>query len=141
MSSRSSFEEYRKKSKERASIMYEEDLWNLDCTLAEFMLPKIRAFKALYLDGRVTKLPSSILNDLYPDRRLEGEYTDEEFQKGVDTWVEILGKVERSFLHILSVNGVSGSIEESGAMEAIKEYSDYEEGMGLLGKYLEDMWT
>lgn len=91
----------------------ESELWNLDCTIAEFILPRLIKFKET-TDGS----PSGEAMKLDPD------------QNEVDEWNNILDKMILAFYHLA---GDGPFLEEQEAVEV-------KEGLELFAKYFRALW-
>ncbi len=90
----------------------DSDTWNLDHTIAEFVLPRIKRFKEITIS--------------YPG------HLDK------DSWNKILDQMIFSFEAILNEWNLN---EPKMTVEERKEYDKkVQEGLDLFGKYFRDLW-
>lgn len=92
----------------------DSELWDLDVTLAEYILPRLKKFREM--------------------RRLSHpqEFTN------VNEWNDVLDKMIYSFQSVCDNNGIFCSISDSKYENGDK--GRYQEGMDLFAKYYSDLW-
>lgn len=108
----------------------DKDTYNLDDTIAKFILPRLKRFKILVEEhGGV---PGSILTK----KQLESNnISDEAHNKAHNKWLEIIDTMIMSFEMSLNTYEYKNDI---------KKYQEYykkvNKGLNYFGKYFQDLW-
>ncbi|NEZ47817.1 hypothetical protein FDF74_11555 [Clostridium niameyense] len=101
----------RLRKKKGLSKITNEELWDLDYTIAKFILPRLIRFKELVSDNKgIHSYPADL--------------------KNMEEWIAILDKMINSF-EILKNEFIKNNREN---------YEKYIEGMNLFAKYISDLW-
>lgn len=113
-------EEYRKEREERGFDSTE--LWNLEYTLASYILPRLKAFRKDADDN--IGYPCAIYDD------------DDFHEDGHEKWLGILDKMIESFQMVVD------NVEElEWVYEDNVKFKTFSEGMHLFAKYFLNLWT
>lgn len=91
----------------------DRQLWSLDVTIAEFILPRLQRFKEI--------------NSGLPFHKTEDRHCTEE------EWREILNKMIFAMEYIKNLDQITST-------KATDEYTRYQEGMTLFATYFIDLW-
>lgn len=114
-------EKYEKQRKENG--FDETELWNLDYTIAAYVLPRLKAFKEDVKD--MVGVPSSLVEN--PNG------TDEEYEKYHDKWLEIIQQMIDSFQMI---------VDDDDDWKWSKDGREkVQHGLDLFAKYYLALWT
>lgn len=113
--------------------VWEDELWSLDCTIAAFIAPRLRAFQ---------NNTGGVPYPFYPD----GYWDLDEFPgnheaiaaKAQDDWQIAVGKMAIAFE---MVNKQFELIEIDGKLITLHERPEYIEGMELFHKYFGALWN
>lgn len=95
----------------------DDELWNLDRTIAKFILPRIKRFKK-FRNG-------------YPDELLNGDWNEEREKIAVEQWDKILDNMIECFEIIVSDDFFCPSVEQELKIK---------EGLKLFSKYFMHLW-
>lgn len=119
------------------------ELWDLHHFMAEWILPRLIAFRDLDRMG-------------FPGNLYEGGFgpdnPDEEYEEADKKWAEILGKMIWSFKYVLWDDSYDDKLGRELGIGTFSEYivktqeekmiydKEYQEGMELFSKYFMDLW-
>jgi len=92
----------------------DEELWNLDCTLAEYILPRLKAFKEYH-----------------------GSYPPDLTSK---KWNKKLDEMIWAFDAILHEEETMPAIDGGEKVKLIAYYKRRQKGLNLFSKYFMDLW-
>ena len=106
------------RKKKGLSKIKEEELWNLDCTIIKFILPRLEKFKQMINEkGEIHGHPSNL--------------------KNMKEWIDILDKIIWSFQFAYDVVNWNYSNEYRSNEQ---NWNKYREGMDLFKEYLMNLW-
>lgn len=100
----------------------DEELWNLDRTIAQFVLPRLIAFKKKY--------GNNAPNPFFPNFDKKHENWEKEVEKGIKEWNIVLDKM---------ICAMESCVAESYMVDYGNNH-DVEEGFQLFGKYFQALW-
>ena len=108
--------------------------WSLDYEIAKFVLPRLKRFQELSRNNPLFGVP--MLGE-------ENLYNDEEFEKNVKEWDEIMSKMIIAFDGIVNESKFWDSIPEN-QIDVRKEQEEFyrirDEGLDLFRKYFQNLW-
>ena len=106
------------RKKKGLSKIRKEELWNLDCTIIKFILPRLQKFKQLLKDNKsVHSYPANL--------------------KNMKEWIDIIDKMIWSFQFALDIYELNYSSEYRTSN---KNWNKYKQGMNLFVEYLMNLW-
>ena len=113
---------------EETDEIKEQELWSLDATFTDYILPRIKAYRAMKRHG----YPSALMAESVQIREpgVEGLSTKEE-DRAVAEWENILYDIESAFQ--LLKYGEDYDRSKS-------QHEDITKGLGLFAKYYEHLW-
>lgn len=122
----------------------DEELWDLHHFIAEWILPRLTAFRNLDRMG----FPGGLYG-----KDFGGEGTDEKYEKADKEWGKILDKMIWSFEYVLWDDSLDDKLGRKLGIGTFSEYmkrerknekdvhlEKYEEGMRLFSEYFMDLW-
>ena len=121
--------------------IHDYDVWSLDCTLAQILVPSLKLFKE-----RQIGVPGNLLE---PDRQFSdqheldlglsaSEIDDLNFKRAKEKWDEILDKMIWSFEQ---AQDCYYDLNEDYTVRGSIAYQErLEEGFALFGKYFRNLW-
>jgi hypothetical protein len=104
----------------------EKDIWNLDYTIAKFVLPRLKALKAWH-----TKYPSC------PSEFVHKNDDD----RGFKEWMKVMDKMILAFQLVMEETEDSEFLLYARSKMGRIRTKQYEEGMKLFEKYFMDLWS
>jgi len=104
--------------------------WNLKYAIAEFAVPRLKAYKSEVEKGNNISIPTWII-DKSSTFDQDHEYTDEEIKKLNEQWIKILEKM------IFTFDSLLNPIND---MELEELQNRQNEGIKLFGKYYFNLW-
>lgn len=124
--------EQKKKRRKKAQKFYKkygfryEECWNLDHTLATYILPRLAYMKDNYTS--------------YPGDLAEYNEFEELIKEGYDVWQEYLSKMILAFDHIIDEDLDNDPSIVDNKEEWEKWQKEKNEGLKLFGEWFEDLW-
>lgn len=92
----------------------DRDLYDLDLTIIDFVLPRLRRFKKMARTGHPSEL------------------------KNMKTWDAILDKIIHAFIYAKNIYNDIGLFDDDDLRK--KEYDEFCEGMRLFAEYFDCLW-
>ena len=108
----------------------EQELWSLDATLTDYILPRIKAFRKMKRHGYPAGVIDVLASDGFGDGWAVAESNQEE--REVAEWENILHDIENAFQ--LLKKGDCSHDRTKAQHEVITK------GLGLFAKYYEYLW-
>jgi len=108
----------------------EQELWSLDATLTDYILPRIKAFRKMKRHGYPAGVIDVLASDGFGDGWAVAESNQEE--REVAEWENILHDIENAFQ--LLKKGDCSHDRTNAQHEVITK------GLGLFAKYYEYLW-
>jgi len=106
------------------------ELYNLKYSICEFVLPRLKEFKEIYIDKRSPTIPT-----IYREEIENSGFNKKElnFNESEELWIQILEDIILAFE--LQINEEKFSELDSGAIK-----NKTKRGLNLFAKYFQDLW-